>query len=131
MSIKSINEPDGPGRTTMLTPLSINEPPTGDDLPPASAAPVLEALDPSSCAVGDPDFTLFVHGKGLYPGSVIHFAGHDEPTTFHADTRTVSTGVKPSLWQSPVVVQCAVKNGDLMSNALDFTFGPATKDARR
>jgi hypothetical protein len=123
MGIISINEPLGPGRTTMLTPQSINEP-VDLEMPDP---PVITALVPDSCAIGDPDFTLDVEGTGFYPQSVIHFAGHDEPTTYNDGT--LSTGVKPSLWTSPVVVQCQVRNGETMSNAVDFTFSDITATA--
>jgi hypothetical protein len=92
MGIDSINEPGQ--RTTMLTPVSINEPVSFE-------TPVVSALSPDQCVVGDPDFTLVVSGSGFFAGSVINFAGHDEPTTFNEDG-TLSTGVKPSLWQDPV-----------------------------
>lgn len=116
MSIKSINEPAGPGRTTMLSPASINEP-LDLEMPDP---PVITALEPNECAIGDPDFTLDITGTGFYPASVIHFAGHDEPTTYNDGV--LSTGVKPSLWGAPVVVQCQVFNGEVASNAVDFTF---------
>jgi hypothetical protein len=120
MGIKSINEPDGPGRETMVTPVSINEPPK---LPEGFGVPVIGALDPESCAVGDPDFTLKILGAEFYAGSVINFAGHDEPTTLNADG-TLSTGVKPSLWLNPVTVPVVVRNLDKTSNEAEFTFGP-------
>jgi hypothetical protein len=115
----SINEP---GRSRQsLTPPSINEPPEVPPLPP----PRINALEPGACAIGDPDFDLLVHGDNFFAGTVIFFAGHDEPTTYDADAGTVSTIVKPSLWQNPVVVKCQVHNGELMSNALDFIFTDA------
>lgn len=120
MGIESINEP-GTSRITMVTPVSINEPP---HLPADAIAPVIEGIAPETCVIGDADFTLVVTGENFFPGSIIHFAGHDEPTTQNEDG-TLSTGVKPSLWQSPVTVQCQVRNGSLMSNAVDFTFDPA------
>jgi hypothetical protein len=71
--------------------------------------------------IGDADFTLFVHGTNFFPGSIIHFAGHDEPSTLNVDG-TLSTGVKPSLWASPVVVEVKVRNGSLTSTPLPFEF---------
>ena len=117
MGIKSINEPDGPGHTAMLTPNSLNEPVTVDD-------PVITALEPDSCTIADADFTLHISGTGFYPFSVIFFAGHDEPTTLNEDG-TLSTVVKPSLWAEPAMVECQVRNGDLYSNAAVFTFEEA------
>jgi hypothetical protein len=115
----SINEP-GKSRQSM-TPPSINEPPEAPDMPP----PVISSLAPDSCAIGDADFDLIVSGENFFGGSVIFFAGHDEPTTFDDADKTLSTSVKPSLWANPVVVQCQVHNGEVMSNAVDFTFTEA------
>jgi hypothetical protein len=115
----SINEP-GKSRQS-FTPQSINEPPQLPDMP----APVISSIDPEGCVIGDPDFTLEVHGENFFAGTVIFFAGHDEPTSYDEAAGTVSTGVKPSLWGVPVVVQCQVHNGEMMSNAVDFTFNAA------
>jgi hypothetical protein len=117
MSTESINEP-GNSRVVSHTPPSINEPP---ELPPVPV-PTISALSPDNCTVGQPDFTLVVSGENFFAGSVIFFAGHEEPTTFDEEARTLSTGVKPSLWLDPVVVTCQVINGEVMSNAVDFTF---------
>jgi hypothetical protein len=120
MSTESINEP-GKSRVVSHTPRSINEPPEVPDLP----APVITAIAPAECMIGDPDFTLDVTGENFFAGSVIFFAGHDEPTSFDG-VDTVSTGVKPSLWGAPVVVQCYVHNGEQMSTAVDFAFNDAS-----
>jgi hypothetical protein len=103
-------------------PTSINEPgtPAFEEVA-GQVPPTITALEPDSCAIGDPDFTLHVTGEGLSANSTIFFAGNDEPTTYNEDG-TVSTGVKPSLWGAPAVVQCYVRNGTLHSNPLDFTF---------
>lgn len=124
MGIKSINEPDGPGRTTMVTPVSINEPP---QLPEGFGTPVIDALDPAECVIGDADFTLKISGTEFYAGSVINFAGYDEPTTLNEDG-TLSTGVKPSLWANPAVVPVFVHNIDKTSNSVEFTFAAAQED---
>ena len=118
---KSLNEPEDvslPQRNVE----SINEP-TPPPSPPDvdDVRPVLDFLEPGSCMIGDADFTLFVHGTNFFPGSIIHFAGHDEPSTFNVDG-TLSTGVKPSLWASPVVVEVKVRNGSLTSTPLPFEF---------
>jgi hypothetical protein len=117
----SINEP-GKSRQS-LTPPSVNEPPEAPavDAPP----PVVAALSPSSCVIGEEDFTLVVSGENFFAGSVIFFAGHDEPTTFNEADRTLQTIVKPSLWDVPVTVECQVHNGEAMSNAMSFVFAPA------
>lgn len=119
MGIDSINEPGQ--RTTMLTPVSINEPQNAE-------VPVITALTPDSCVIGDADFTLVVEGTGFNGASVIYFAGHDEPTT-HNEDGTLSTGVKPSLWGAPVVVYCQVHNGPMFSAPVEFEFaGVAARD---
>ena len=43
--------------------------------------PELTSLTPNSAELGDPSFTLHVHGKNFGQGSVIIFAGVEEPTT--------------------------------------------------
>jgi len=96
-------------------------------VPEPPPPPVVTSLTPAQATIGDPDFTLFIAGEGFTESSVIHFAGHDEPTTLNADG-TLSTGVKPSLWGAPVVVQCSVRNGAVSSNVLDFEFvAPVTR----
>ena len=73
---------------------------------------------------------MHVHGTGFTDKSVIHFAGHDEPTSFVSDTE-VTTGLKPSLWQEPVVVKCSVKNGTAESEEEEFEFLDAEPAARK
>ena len=90
------------------------------DLEP-SDPPVITAITPDTCVMGDPDFTLYVSGTGFHATSVIFFDGYDEPTTLNEDG-TLSIGVKPSLWYSPVTVQCQVRNGEVLSDAVDFSF---------
>jgi hypothetical protein len=119
---ESINEP-GKSRQN-FSPPSINEPPKLPD------APVITSLSPDSCAIGDPDFTLDVVGTGFSADSVIHFAGHDEPTVFN-EPDTLSTGVKPSLWAKPVTVQCSVRNGLVVSNPVDFVFTEAATEEKK
>jgi hypothetical protein len=120
MSIKSINEPEGPGRTTMLLPNSINEPLT---LPEGGSdqAPVINALTPDGAEVGGPDIVMVIDGTGFTLGSVIVWNGGDEPTTV-LDGERVSTTVKPSTASGPWAIPVAVRNGDRMSNQLTFTF---------
>jgi hypothetical protein len=97
----------------------------------AAAAPTVATLTPSSAEIGAEDFTLVVSGEGFTADSVIVFNIHDEPTTFNADG-TLSTGVKPSLWGSPVTVPVSVRNGPAHSQSLDFSFtDPATSAASR
>lgn len=100
-----------------MTAHSINEPPgsAGNPMPFK-----LDSLDPAEAVSGSPDFTLYLSGTDIPPGSVIVFAGHDEPTTLE-DDGTLSTGVKPSLF-APATVQVQVRFGQYLSNALEFSF---------
>jgi hypothetical protein len=103
---------------------SINEPQTVSlPLPQGTVVPKpsITSIEPDACAIGDPDFTLDITGENFFADSVISFAGHDEPTTFDG-TDTLSTGVKPSLWAEPVVVQVMIKNGPEVSAPVDFEF---------
>ena len=124
MSIKSINEPEGAGRETMLTPASINEPPTGENLPDAGdlPEPAIESLEPDFCSIGDESFRMYVHGTGFIDKvSVIVFAGQDEPTTLE-DDGTLSTGINMDYWHGADVVPVKIRNGDKESDVVDFTF---------
>jgi hypothetical protein len=108
---------------------SINEPGTPSFEEIAGAiTPEVTALVPDYAAIGDPDFVLYVEGTGFTSQSEIWFAGHAEPTSLGEDGR-LSTGVKPSLWGSPVVVRCGVHTGTQTSNMMDFTFAaPSAED---
>lgn len=113
----SINEPQ-----TLSTPI-----PEGIKVP----VPKITSIDPTSCTLGDDDFTLDVTGDNFFADSVICFAGHDEPTTFNEEESTLSTGVDMSVWHGPDTVQVQVKNGPEISNAMDFTFNEAAGAARK
>jgi len=113
---------------------SINEPQTVSlPLPEGVTVPepVIESISPASCMVGDPDFPLIVYGDNFFADSVINFAGQDEPTTFDADAKTLSTGVKPSLWAEPVIVDVIIKNGPVSSGPVAFEFAPIARSSTR
>jgi hypothetical protein len=110
---------------------SINEPQTVSlPLPEGVKVPVpsISSILPAECTIGDDDFTLDVSGENFFADSVIWFAGHAEPTTYNEEEKTLSTGVKPSLWTEPAVVKCQVKNGPEASNEVDFTFADVAAD---
>jgi hypothetical protein len=109
----------------MKMPTSVNEPntPAFEEISGA-VKPVITALDPDTCAIGGEDFTLYITGEGFSESTEIYFANQPEPTTLNADG-TVSTGVKPSLWGSPVTVGVGVHNGTLVSNIVNFEFTEA------
>jgi hypothetical protein len=113
---------------------SINEPQTVSlPLPEGVTVPkpVITGYDPYDCMIGDPDFQLVITGENFFNDSVIHFAGHDEPTTFDAEAKTLSTGVKPSLWTEPATVQVQIKNGPEMSDPVNFEFLPIARSSTR
>ena len=106
---------------------SLNEPgtPAFEEVSGA-VKPTISALEPDTCAIGDPDFDLHVTGENFTTASIIYFAGHDEPTTLNEDG-TVSTGVNMAMWHGPDTVNVYVRNGTLHSNALEFTFTEAAR----
>jgi hypothetical protein len=113
---------------------SINEPQTVSLPVPENVEvpkPTITGYDPYECMIGDADFTLVVYGENFFADSVINFAGHDEPTTFDPTAKTLSTGVKPSLWTEPVTVQLQVKNGPEVSAPVDFEFLPIVRSSTR
>jgi len=86
---------------------------------------VLSGLNPSSAAIGDPSFRLYVSGTGfIKDGSVIVFAGQDENTQFEEDG-TLSTGVNMDYWHGADVIPVMVRNMGVYSEPLDFTFTAA------
>ncbi|MET0996769.1 MAG: hypothetical protein ABWY20_23095 [Mycobacterium sp.] len=90
-----------------------------------AAAPVVTALVPDTAAIGSPSFTLHVHGTGFAPDAVIVWNGSDEPTTVVSATE-VTTEVNMATATAAVAVPVAVRHGDVVSNALAFTFTEAT-----
>ena len=67
--------------------------PDREELPPTDLpVPTVASLSPDTVALGAPDFDVHVIGTNFVEGSVIVFAGQDEPTTLNSDT-DVSTGV--------------------------------------
>ena len=92
--------------------------------PPEAESPVLDTLSPNTAELGSDDVIMICHGSNFTPSSVIHFAEHDEPTTF-VDANTVTTGVKPSLGWGPGPQPVYVKTGGLVSDTVEFTFTEA------
>jgi hypothetical protein len=64
----SINEPHAPSRQT-FSPVSINEPPTIDEINPPKAT----GLNPTGVAIGDPPQTLHVNGMNFTSDTLIVF----------------------------------------------------------
>jgi len=114
---------------------SINEPQTVSlPLPEGIVVPkpVITGYDPYECTLGDPDFPLVITGENFFADSVITFAGHDEPTTFDAEAKTLSTGINMAVWLGPDTVQVTVKNGPEVSDPVEFTFNaPAARKGKK
>jgi len=94
--------------------------------------PTLSGLEPSTAAIGDPSFDIKVSGTGFVQDSVIVFAGYDEPTQLNEDG-TLSTGVNMGVWHGAATLPVCVRNGNLVSEPLEFTFtgGEARKADER
>jgi IPT/TIG domain len=91
-----------------------------------SPPPVVTSLTPNSAEIGDPSFTLHVHGTGFKSGSVIVFNGGEEPTTYVSATE-LTTGVDMSTAAVPVTVPVSVLSSDgVMSDPMNFTFTDGT-----
>jgi hypothetical protein len=95
----------------------------GGGEPEEPKAPVLTSLDPAQLPVWAQDTEVKFVGSGFTVNSRIIWNGGEEPTGF-IDTQTLSTIVKPSTVGSPppVTVQAWVKEGELESEKVDFTF---------
>ena len=82
--------------------------------------PSITSLVPSSAAIGDPNFTLHVHGTGFRAEDVILWNGSPEPTTFVSATE-LTTGVNMATAEVPMAIPVAVQalTGQV-SNAAPF-----------
>ena len=84
-------------------------------------------LTPNSAEIGDPNFTIHVHGTNFTSLSKIIFNGFEEPTTFVSATE-LTTGVNMSVWtapSAPLPVAVLSEQG-VLSNAMTFTFTDGT-----
>ena len=88
--------------------------------------PEITSLNPGSATIGDPSFTLHVMGSGFLPGSIIVFAGVEEPTT-HVSDSEITTGVNMDVWMGPDSLPVMVKSPDgVLSEAQMFVFSAAS-----
>lgn len=115
-----------PGFPDVAWSASAYEWPTADILTwLGKVAPTLATLVPASARIGDPSFTLHVHGADLTPGSVILWNGSPEPTAFVSPTE-LTTGVNMSTAEVPMEIPVAVEvSGVLVTNSLPFALLPA------
>lgn len=88
--------------------------------------PSVTSLTPNSAVIGDASFTLHVRGTNLLPGSIIVFAGVEEPTT-HVSNVELTTGVNMDVWLGPDILPVLVKSPDgEFSAPLMFEFKAAS-----
>jgi|SRR4249919_1619354 hypothetical protein len=94
----------------------------GEAPAPEEDAPTISSLSPAFAVIGDPaDLEMIVTGTGFTDASTIVFNGGDETTAFISDVE-VSTTVKPSTAGVAGAFPVEVRNGELVSNSLPFTF---------
>ena len=124
-TVRSLNEPVTSRQS--FSPVSINEPPA---LPLDMPAPAITAIEPAEATIGDASFTLVVTGENFFAGTVINFAGQEEPTTYSEDG-TVSTVVNMDVWHGADVLPVYVHNGEKVSNEMTFTFLAAVEGGAR
>jgi len=95
-----------------------------DITPPEPVAPVLASLDPAHGQIGGPDVEMSCVGTGFTTTSVIMFAGNPEPIRYYGP-ESISTMIRMSLGWGEGPVPVTVKNGELETAPLEFTFDPA------
>jgi len=94
-----------------------------------TAVPTATSLVPPSAKIGDPNFTLHVHGTGFVAGSVILWNGSPEPTTFVSATE-LTTLVNMATAQVPLAIPVAVEViSGVVTNSLTFDLQPASGTA--
>lgn len=91
---------------------------------PPAADPVVTGLSPDEAEVGSADLTVSVTGTGFNAASIIVWNGGDEATTFVSETE-LTTIVKPSTASGAYTVPVAVRNDQVYSDPVDFTFTAA------
>jgi hypothetical protein len=118
------NNTDG-GESNPLT-LTVNP------APAPNPVPTISSLNPSSVAVGSPQFSLTVDGAGFFSGSVIRWGTFNLTTTFVSPTR-LTTLIGPTFFSAEGTVPITVFNPATgfnpqpdggTSSALTFTVTP-------
>jgi IPT/TIG domain len=90
---------------------------------PEAEPPVLATLTPNTAVVGSPAVAVTATGSGFTAESVIAIEGIDETTNFVSATELSLT--IDATTEVEGVVQVTVRNGDVESAPLDFTFTAA------
>jgi hypothetical protein len=115
-----------PTHVLPLDALPPTDPPVATQLPfepplRARSRPIVTALTPATAALGDPDFTLHVYGRGFDVDAVILWNGAPEATTRVSATE-LTTGVNMATAEVAMPIPVAVQDGDgSLSNTLMFT----------
>lgn len=92
-----------------------------------AVAPVLTSLVPASATLGDPSFTLHVHGTGFSAGAAILWNGTAEPTIVVSDTEvTTAVNMATAIVAAAIPVTVRTATG-AVSNALTFDLQPAAR----
>jgi hypothetical protein len=87
-----------------------------------TVVPVVSSLTPGSATVGDPDFTLHVHGTGFTSLSSIVFNGGVEPTVYVSATE-LTTGVSMATVTGASTIPVGVVSAEgVLSNVMSFVF---------
>jgi hypothetical protein len=86
--------------------------------------PVLTSLVPDTAQLGDPNFTLHVHGTGFRQGDTILWNNSPEKTTYVSATELTTT-VNMATAAVPMAIPVAVQNAvGVLSNTLTFDLEP-------
>lgn len=94
-----------------------------------TVVPSVTSLVPNTAEIGDPSFTIHIHGKDFKNTDKIIFAGQEEPTTFVSATE-LTTGVNMSVWAGPDALPVMIQTADgVLSNSMTFTFTDGTPAA--
>lgn len=105
--------------------LSSSSASTSNEQPGGPAAPVLNALLPSSATAGGPAFTLSVFGAGFSTASVVEWNGAARTTTFVSGS-TLTAAILAADIASSGAASVTVGGPAGRSNALAFTVAPST-----
>lgn len=123
-SVEDITVPGGPpggplqGSSMMgALPESLKPPPEPPE--PGEIPPNIAGINPTTAKIQSGDVTLAIVGTGFTAESILVWNGADDTCTFVSDKK-LTTIVKTDLATVPSTCTVAVRNGDLLSNQLNF-----------
>jgi IPT/TIG domain len=89
--------------------------------------PTVTSLVPPSAKLGDPSFTLHVHGTNFRADAQIVWNGSPEPTTFVSPTEvTTMVNMATASVAMAIPVAVSIGGGLVVSNAMNFDLQPAS-----